>query len=718
MNKWSLLICTLLFVGNIFGQDLPLIFEDENEVVSLKGFQSLFEDTSADLTIKEVQEKTFVDASDRYPNAGFTSSAIWIKFSITNQSNTDQLRVHLESTTGILGKMYHKNAEGEWKEQLTGNLIPMKERSVQSGSFAFDLDIPIGSSKTCFVRLTSNEHILIPMSVAGRSLMAQNSSNGKFWFGIFAGIFFALILYNLFVYISLRERSYLIYVLHTAFSLITQATFLGYASQFLWPESIWLAFNGKTIFTCLVSLVGIEFMKEFLITKRNAPVLNRIANGFEWVYGGLIVLNILGFYDFVYTVLSPLQALAVSFVLYTSFVVNKRGFRPARFFILSWIFFLIGILVYVMAIQGILIPFNDLTTSFMPLGSVMEILLLSFALADKIQFLKQERDEADKKVLEMALSNEKIVREQNIMLEQKVKERTNDLEETVSKLDNAYSNLKEAQSQLVNKEKMASMGQLTAGIAHEINNPINFISGSITPLTRDIEEIIELFDETDKLAKDRFSPEEYAQIEDLKEDLDYEYLKTEIDELLKGMNDGSKRTVSIIRGLKTFSRVDESDTKSVDIHDNIESTLVLINNQIKNSIEVIRNYGSLPMVECFAGQINQVFLNLINNAAQAINEAKVESEKGTIWIATSFQETDQTVQISIKDNGPGIPDEIIDRIFDPFFTTKDVGEGTGLGLSISYNIIEKHGGELKVKTEAGKGTEFVITLPLSPKPKK
>jgi signal transduction histidine kinase len=321
-------------------------------------------------------------------------------------------------------------------------------------------------------------------------------------------------------------------------------------------------------------------------------------------------------------------------------------------------------------------------------------------------------------VLEMALSNEKIVREQNIMLEQKVKERTNDLEETVSKLDNAYSNLKEAQSQLVNKEKMASLGQLTAGIAHEINNPINFISGSITPLTRDIEEIIELFDETDKLAKERFSPEEYAQIEDLKEDLDYEYLKTEIDELLKGMNDGSKRTVSIIRGLKTFSRVDESDTKSVDIHDNIESTLVLINNQIKNSIEVIRNYGSLPMVECFAGQINQVFLNLINNAAQAINEAKEESEKGTIWITTSFQETDQTVQISIKDNGPGIPDEIIDRIFDPFFTTKDVGEGTGLGLSISYNIIEKHGGELKVKTEAGKGTEFVITLPLSPKPKK
>ncbi len=318
----------------------------------------------------------------------------------------------------------------------------------------------------------------------------------------------------------------------------------------------------------------------------------------------------------------------------------------------------------------------------------------------------------------MALSNEKIVREQNIMLEQKVKERTNDLEETVSKLDNAYSNLKEAQSQLVNKEKMASLGQLTAGIAHEINNPINFISGSITPLTRDIEEIIELFDETDKLAKERFSPEEYTQIEDLKEDLDYEYLKTEIDELLKGMNDGSKRTVSIIRGLKTFSRVDESDTKSVDIHDNIESTLVLINNQIKNSIEVIRNYGSLPMVECFAGQINQVFLNLINNAAQAINEAKEESEKGTIWITTSFQEIDQTVQISIKDNGPGIPDEIIDRIFDPFFTTKDVGEGTGLGLSISYNIIEKHGGELKVKTEAGKGTEFVITLPLSPKPKK
>jgi hypothetical protein len=286
------------------------------------------------------------------------------------------------------------------------------------------------------------------------------------------------------------------------------------------------------------------------------------------------------------------------------------------------------------------------------------------------------------------------------------------LERTLEELNEAYETLKEAQSQLVNNEKMASLGQLTAGIAHEINNPINFISGSIAPLSRDVKDIIELFETTDERARQTLTQEEYEQVEQLKEDLEYDFLKTEIDDLLNGMEEGSKRTVSIIRGLKTFSRVDESDTKAVDIKEGIDSTLVLINNQLKDHIDVIKDYGDLPMVECYAGQMNQVFLNIINNAAQAISEEEDREEKGKIWISTKHLDEEEKVKISIKDNGPGIPDEIRDRIFDPFFTTKPIGQGTGLGLSICYNIVEKHGGTVEVNSSAGEGTEFIITLPV------
>ncbi|HET7819478.1 MAG TPA: ATP-binding protein, partial [Bacteroidia bacterium] len=335
-------------------------------------------------------------------------------------------------------------------------------------------------------------------------------------------------------------------------------------------------------------------------------------------------------------------------------------------------------------------------------GTTLEVLLFSFALADRINILKKEKEDSQRAALEALKENEKIVREQNIVLETKVKERTVELE-------TSNKNLKDAQSQLVNAEKMASLGQLTAGIAHEINNPINFVVSNVKPLKRDVEDILLLLTKYGEIQDDKNLSEKLKNIKELKEQLDADYLIEEINQLLKGIDEGASRTSEIVRGLKNFSRLDEDDLKLADIHEGIDSTLAVLNNNIvKAGVTIVKEYNKFPPIECYPGKLNQVFMNILNNAIQVLVSSK--ADHGEIRIKTALIE--KTVRISIKDNGPGMTEEVKHKIFEPFFTTKNVGEGTGLGLSIAYGIIEKHKGEIHVESAPGNGAEFIITLPV------
>jgi two-component system, NtrC family, sensor kinase len=308
--------------------------------------------------------------------------------------------------------------------------------------------------------------------------------------------------------------------------------------------------------------------------------------------------------------------------------------------------------------------------------------------------------------LEAVKENERLIREQNLLLEEKVKNRTHELEVTLRNLQNT-------QTQLVNQEKMASLGQLTAGVAHEINNPINFVSSNINPLKRDISDVIEIMDAYKQMGIKEFSPETLKQLNNLEKEIDLDYVRDEIDQLLQGMEDGAKRTVEIVKGLKLFSRVDEQDVKKVDLHAGISSTLVLLNSSMSNKIKIIKDFGEVPMVDCLAGKINQVFMNIVNNAVHALTENLEVNPNPVIVIKTSTE--GEYAKIEIIDNGPGIPDHVKERIFEPFFTTKAVGKGTGLGLSIVYSIIEKHHGTLDVETVPDAGTSFIIKLPITQK---
>jgi signal transduction histidine kinase len=257
---------------------------------------------------------------------------------------------------------------------------------------------------------------------------------------------------------------------------------------------------------------------------------------------------------------------------------------------------------------------------------------------------------------------------------------------------------------------MASLGQLTAGIAHEINNPINFVSSNITPLKRDIKDIVEIIEFYRSKGALEFSQDTQKEARQLEEDLELDYVLDEVEQLLKGMDDDAKRTVEIVKGLRIFSRVDEQDVKKVDLHDGINSTIILLNSTMPSKIRIEREFGELPMVECLAGKINQVFMNIINNSVHAIADQIDFIKDPKITIRTKV--VNDHVRIEIEDNGPGMSEHVKSKIFEPFFTTKAVGKGTGLGLSIVYSIIENHKGTLDVETEEGQGTTFIITLPV------
>ncbi|NJL23079.1 MAG: PAS domain S-box protein [Leptolyngbyaceae cyanobacterium SM1_3_5] len=286
------------------------------------------------------------------------------------------------------------------------------------------------------------------------------------------------------------------------------------------------------------------------------------------------------------------------------------------------------------------------------------------------------------------------------------------LQQQTCDLQKAIADLQQAQLQLVQREKMSSLGKLVAGIAHEINNPVGFISGNLTPANEYVEGLMQLL----ALYQQHY-PEPPAKIAHTIEQIDLDFITYDLPRLLDSMRVGADRIQKIVLSLRNFSRMDESDKKIVDLHEGIDSTLLILQSQLKatgrqQAIEIIKDYSELPPIECYAGQLNQVFMNLLTNAIDALGDRRRSSDVlPQILIRTRHSDFDQ-VTIEITDNGAGIPLEIQPQIFDPFFTTKPVGAGTGLGLAISYQIMEKHQGALTCASRLGQGTTFRIDLPL------
>jgi two-component system NtrC family sensor kinase len=297
--------------------------------------------------------------------------------------------------------------------------------------------------------------------------------------------------------------------------------------------------------------------------------------------------------------------------------------------------------------------------------------------------LSGDRLASDDRVLLRTLANQSSIAIENAKAFDEIAKLNEGLE---ARVEERTSELRETQAQLMQAEKMKSLGQLVAGVAHELNNPIGFVHANLQLLDEYVNKLVE----GGGTEGDR------------------ERIRDAIGKLLARSREGTERVKKIVQDLRTFSRMDQAELQDADLHEEIDRTLALMEPRFKNRIKIVREYGDIPKVRCYAGQLNQVFLNLLINAADAIEE------EGRIRIVT--RPVEGGVRLEFHDDGPGIPEEVRTRIFDPFFTTKPVGVGTGLGLSLSHGIIERHRGRIQVESESGRGTVFVVEVPLDATP--
>ena len=348
--------------------------------------------------------------------------------------------------------------------------------------------------------------------------------------------------------------------------------------------------------------------------------------------------------------------------------------------------------------RGITVPLNTLTRSAITISQGNFNDRVPVQSSDELGVLATTFNEMARTLS----SRETQLQELNRNLENIVRDRTLELENSHEALKRAYFDLKSAQEQLVQTEKMASLGQLVAGIAHEIKNPLNFIYGNTGFLEDYTQKIQGLLEACEKLPS--ISAEDRAAIERMKEEVHYAFIKQDLKILIDNFRDGSSRINAIVSDLRAFSRMDRDTVSEVDLHASLEMSLNLLRNQYKDRIEIHKDYGQIPQIKGYPGKLNQVFMNLLSNAFYAVKD------RGSVWIKT--RSVSDAVEIEITDSGAGIPQKDIKRIFEPFFTTKPVGQGTGLGLSISYGIIEQHRGKIQVASSPEKGTVFTIQLPI------
>lgn len=699
MSKW-LYILLFLWITSPVKADIILKKADEKQQVG-KHLEIL--QPNKDISFAEALKSTkFVPSDANVPNLGISPNSVWFKFTITNQ--TESQHFLLEIAYPLLDEVifFAPDSAKNYQQFATGESVNFNHRVYQNPNYVFDLNIPKNHTQTYYLKIKSTKQIILPITVSQPTALWQNISLENLISGIYLGVVLIMVLYNLFIFFSVEDRSYLYYVLYVLFTGLTQIGIKGYNFQYLWPNNPQFELKSVILFACISCIAALMFTKKFLDIRQDKPKSKIALNILIGLFALALLLTLAGKIMIGFQLMQVSTTLLTIVVLGISCVLMIKGSAPAKYFFIAWSVLLTGAIIFLLKDYGIL-PYNTLTSYAMQFASAVEMSLLSLGLANRINILKREKEASQAEALNRAKENERIIREQNVVLELKVNERTHELNQSLE-------DLKQAQSQLVDSEKMASLGQLTAGIAHEINNPINFVTSNINPLKRDVEMILDVMNTIENVSQSDASVEEKKkQIDDYKEEIDFDYLVMEIRHLIKGIYEGASRTAEIVKGLKIFSRLDEDDLKRADINEGLESTLVIANNLIGNNTKIIKEYGELPLVECYAGKLNQVFLNIISNAAYAVDKKFGDNEGGEIKVSTSI--IDNNVEISIADNGIGMNEQTMKKIFEPFFTTKDVGEGTGLGMSIAYNTIKKHNGQIVVNSEVGKGTEFILKIP-------
>lgn len=686
-------------------------FTDSGRHEPIGKYTEIFFDSTLSADAHNITEKSFRPA--RYSILNFPPSedrTLWIRFTAQNDSHEQPLFLYIPYSNITSISMYEAGPSGLTHLNDAGNSLPISIANyIESPAYVFPLTLNGNEPKTFYVSFKSVHPLQLPLIITDSHYVNKSLSIQSLIATCYAGLILAIFLYNLFIFISIRDSSYLIYILYMSLLLLAQITNSGYGFYFLWSSDPQFNDYAVPLTTNLAGIAAISFAISFLRTGLNSKIGHWLFLCVIVIYFASAVFTLTGHNLIAYGLINFGSLTGAILAIVFSLYIAKKGYRPAYFFFISWIAFSSSIVISILRNLNFL-PHTIFTSYILYVGSAIEAVLLSFALADRINVLQKEKEESQNYALRISRESEKLILEQNQILEQKVAERTIELQNTNDQLIDTLETLKSAQLQLVEAEKMASLGQLTAGIAHEINNPINFVKSNIKPLKLDIEDLFQVIKEYESIDMqgNRIDGHQHHQSSIISQ-IDLPYIQTEIKSLIDGIEDGAQRTAEIVRGLRIFSRLDEGELKVANVHEGIDSTLIILRNGLPDYIKIEKQFDANGNIECQPGKLNQVFLNILTNSIQAIL-SKPEHEQEKIVIKTKDDEHKHII-ISIKDSGIGMTENVRHKIFEPFFTTKEVGTGTGLGMAIVFKIIHEHNGKIDVISEPGKGAEFIITLP-------
>lgn len=603
-----------------------------------------------------------------YNNGEWAAVKVNIPFDLEPNENFIRLSYALLDTVEL---WMPNNNKQLFRAYQTGQAFEFATRPYVSSDYVFPTKKGV---QDYYFRVYSSKPVVIPIEVLSTDKLFKQLTAKDFVFGIFTGLVLVMFLYNLVLYFITRDNSYAYYVAYLFALVVTQLALFGYTDRFLMPD--WPILNQKfaVLSGAIVAIVSVFFIINFLHLKEKAPFYAKLISI-------VLVLDVIGIF---YLVLGW-DVLAFHWVnvtsLYGSIIgilagikVSLTGFKPGKFFLIAWSFFLLTVIIFALTNIGIL-PYKPYFHGAMLIGASFEAILLSVALADRINVLRNEKEESQELALQMAKDKQQMIKEQNVMLEQKVKRRTNELQKSNEELTVAINNLKSAQSQLVQSEKMASLGILTAGVAHELNNPMNFIHGGVTAINEELKK----------------------SLSDLNKEDIYEYLQW--------IKSGEERATMILKSLNIYSSANDNYSEDCNINSIIEDCLLILKNKINVKTKIVKELQQgMSIVRGNNSELHQAILNLLSNAIDFIED------RGMIKITTKTKE--DSCLITVEDNGIGISKDNLKKILDPFFTTKSPSEGTGLGLSIVHSIIKKHRGLLSFDSELGQGTKIEVSLPL------
>ena len=710
MKKILLIICLILKNTLLFAipTDTLTIHENETKLLTHLYFKELEDPAGIHKITDIVSDNSFHTVSSSLPILKYSKSITWLKFVLKNKTT----RAFVPITTGpsIIDNFDMYFADPEQSAHIV-NLtsgIPSRDSKLikQNNNFINCIIFP-DSVRTIYLRIKSSASGVVPIQISSANDFFKNADLDNILVGGFIGIVLIMALYNSILYIIVRDVSYVYYVSYIIFLGISQVLLRGYGISFFVSKKVILNSYLIPFTRILFGYSILLFASEFLQLKQNLKSYFKFYYLLYVFYTLALIAIIAGKATSAYNLITASAALVSVTLLFVGGLLYFKGFRPAKYFMLAWGIFLVSILISIARNRGFIIH-NTFTSNIVIYSSVLELVLFSIALADKINFYRKQTIETQQFSLIIAKENERLITQQNIQLESEVNARIQELIQTNQSLSSTIEDLQSAQIKLVETEKMASLGQLTAGVAHEINNPINFVSSNVKPLRLDFLEIFSLLERYKEAGETPDRKKFLAIINQYKKSIDVDFLKEEILSLLDGIEEGASRTTEIVQSLRTFSRTDEKTLKLIDLNKAVLNTLILLRSSIPYNIEIKPVLNKLPLLNCYPGKINQVLMNLINNGIQAI-KAKEHQNNESVMIIT--MNSPENIIIEISDTGVGMNKKVKQRIFEPFFTTKDVGEGTGLGLSIVFGIIEDHRGTIEVVSEPGKGSTFTITLP-------